>query len=739
MKSYLGANVSPRIFEKGIIYYILNDAVLAKRYLNVYFKSYKDTIIRRGFHLLLQGEYWKADTLFKNYLSIRKYSVMAIIGAALAREKINETDTVEYLKIAKRLNPRYPLTYACLAVKYLEKKKYGLAKANIYSALKYARIPDYKLIYVKLYITLKDFNTAFNTLNKIKNEMDNNFYFSFYLAKTAFALNKINRVRENINEAIRLTPGFLEAKVMLAQYYCKVNNLRKANMILRDIKIKKTNFNYLKTYAQLLLRLKDRRCKDFLLKAYSERKWDKDINRLLGEYYLWQQKDDMVQNCINRAVLSGNQISELKEIFPGKYEYPVYKFLKFFNVIHLKWLNKQTLAAIVKKHNTDSDYLYIIDNEKIKVTDTFKLTGKFKQLFVSDSGNNMIISLLRYNYTYLYSVTKRRNRYLIKKVNRNPLKIETVFVEFDERKNIAYITDNRIVNSIFESPFTVRLDLGVKKPYYPLYPFRIYSYNFNTLKYQRIKKYVDIEEINTSSVRKYYTIVEAYNFNSDIKSLIQRGEKLEIDSTDEIRISFSRDYTSFIIYSSDLDVPFYAIIYDTSDSSIISVHSKMISGQSKYIPVQLVDFWPERNEILFLIKDKRGNSLVKFNYKTYLSYLIASRYLSSFYNPSQNAIYVIKQRSYMGLYPETEVIVLTLDQLYKTIYKTNKDVERFVFHNDYKVYFTTFNGGLVKIDLLDEAKDYKYIRPSLDGSVYDRLEGTTRSAAFINGKIFFID
>ena len=152
LSSFVFSEISLEYFEKGLIYFLLDDKPEAQKKFEDYFRAVRKPILRRAYELLLQNDLWEANRVFKSYLSMHKYSVTALVGVALSN--VDEKERVEFLKRAIRFYPKQPQPFACLAVEYLNNENYSLAREMIEYAIKYATVKEYKLIFAKIFLNI---------------------------------------------------------------------------------------------------------------------------------------------------------------------------------------------------------------------------------------------------------------------------------------------------------------------------------------------------------------------------------------------------------------------------------------------------------------------------------------------------------------------------------------------------------------------------------------------------------
>ena len=273
-------------FCKSITYYLIDDIPMARKYINLYFDSLPDPILKNAFSLLFRKKNWDATRQFNNYLNLKHRSNYAIVGIALATADMKDSTSMDNLKKAIRLNPAFSPAYLCLGFEYMKQKKYPQAEKNLNLAFRNSRIPDYKIILSHLYLKLKEPKIVVDLVKREAERHPDNFHFNFLTATALFQLNKFKEMQYFIEASIENKPDNNEAKLLWSKYLLNQNELKRAKSILSRLKFREYNENYVKTMASVLLKLKDNNAKSYLYEFFSGNQWDQDINRLMGTYHL---------------------------------------------------------------------------------------------------------------------------------------------------------------------------------------------------------------------------------------------------------------------------------------------------------------------------------------------------------------------------------------------------------------------------------------------------------------------
>ena len=738
---YLSARDHPQ-FGKGVAYLLIGDKELANKEWDLFFESYPDPALRGAFMGLLEGkDLWGVTKQFKAYLDINHRSTAALVGIALATSGMKLSTSIENLNRTIRLEPTFSSAYLCLGYEYMKQKNYPLAKAYFNKALMYLRIPEYEILLAKLYLKLGQPAEVITLLKQEADQQPDNFYFNYLVAEAYFRLNQLDDMEKYLHTALEVKPDNHEIKLLKARYLLDKDDLQMAVTVLKTLRHHEYDEEYYKTYARVLLKLKDRKCKNFLDEVFSRNHWDEDINELMGLYYLWRnQEKSNVQNWINRAILSGKPASQLKPLFPGRYQFPEYSFLPFFQVKTLRWLSDEVLLVSATKVSGDEQKLFFIQADDLKILNTLNYRGELQDIALSSDGKKIVFSTTAEEgrSIYLYGVEVADSYAKASLVFSRLLPFPAVEVGFNYSGSLAYITDSRLSKLAFDSPFSLVSEIGEKTPVYPSYPFPIYKLNFinRTIETVDVNDMKEVAKVPIESVKKYVVVYEAHQSKSSIQSLIERGRKLDLTSSEIIKIYFSKDLSSFIIYLSDLKNAFQAMIYEYNNNRLYRFDETMFIGQGNYAEIKLKDFDPQNKDILVLTKDK-SRRLITFNYQSYLSLELANKVIEAYYDQNHDKYYILTERSKKSYYTETNLEIVSLKPFLRETVGVRRDLNRLLFSKGHdQVYFTTFTGEEL---MMDGEYRFHYVCPSVEGSPHAISPSSKKTAAFINERLFILD
>lgn len=729
-------------FGKGIAYFLIEDQALAEKHFNLFFQESPNPTLQNGFKLLVTGENEAATDQFKSYLNVNHRSTYALVGIALSTSTMPISNTDELLRRAIRLDRGFSSAYFSLGRQYLEKKNYPTAEKNFREALRYSNVAEYKILLGRLYLEL---NKPGITLNLLKGEAEkapDNFYFNFLTAKACLKLNRLNELGQYIDAALDTRPDNKEARLLQAKYHLNQNKHQKARLILKGIKFEDYNEDYMKTYAHVLVKLKDKKARTYLYEVFSRKKWDKDINLLLGLYHLWIRGKGNIQNWINRSILSGVGISRLKELFPEKYKFPEYRFLPFFEVKKMGWISEEQVLVVAIRKSGEREKIFIVDLNKMRIIQALTYNGKIQEIFISKNRKNIIFSSTaeENKSVYLYVIGLAGRNLRLRSVFASPLMMPSVIVGFNSTGSLGYITDSRINALAFESPFSQVSQYIDKTPVYPIYPFPIYKYNFGTARLERLRNIGQTGIVPPiEGVKKYALVADALAANSQIHALIAKGQLLDLTSTEAVKVHFSKDLTFFIIYLSDLNNAFQGLAWDSNNNEITRVDETMFLGKGNYAELTIVDFNPQKKEIMVVTKDQREKELILYNYDSHLYTRLAKNAAKVLYDRESQMVYVLnasgnKERRYFG---GSGLQVISLNPYVNKQVGTRMGLDDIItFGSESEVYFSTYNGEIVK---MDEKYDFTYVKPSLEGCEYAESPSGKKTAALINGRLVIIE
>lgn len=733
----LSARVDANL-NKGIAYLLIGDNGMAGKHLNLYFQKGINPSLKNGFKLLMEGEREDAARHFKSYLDLDHRSSMALVGIALSTAHLTISNTEELLKRAGRLDPTYSPAFLCMGMEYQKRKNYPQAEANYKRARRLSNIPEFNILLGRLYLETGNPGDALSLLKASADRAPDNFYFNFLTAKAYLMLNRLNELGPYIQAALDVKPNDNEARLLTAKYYLNQGNAQRARLVLKEIKLDEYDEDYNRTYAHVLVKLKDKKARKYLYEVFSRKQWDREINRLLGLFHLWMVRGGNVQNWIDRTALSGTDVKQLKELFPDKYTFPEYKYLPFFDVKDIQFIADDKLLVAAIQRSGDRERIYVVDLKRMRVVQSMTFNGTLQEFFPSEDRKHLVFSTTARGgeSIYLYYIGMAGRTLRLRALGGRPLAFPAAAVGFNSTGTIIYITDSRIKKLAFESPFAQVSQYGRKASVYPNYPFNVYKYYLKTGRLQRMKGPLQSEVVPPVEVLKKYNVVaNAYHGNSRVQTLIEKGLQLDLTSSESVKIFFSKDLGYFIIYLADLKNAFKGVLWDNINGNAREIDETMFLGKGNYAELNIVDFNPREKEILVLTKDKKD--LILYNYETHLHMNLATEAFKAYYNREENMVYALKARGRDVYFGGAGLQVISLDPYLNKTVGTRMGLTDILGSNgNSEVYFSTYNGEVVRMD--GEYK-FSYVKPSMEGSRYAVSPEGKRTAAFINGRLVLIE
>jgi tetratricopeptide (TPR) repeat protein len=723
-------------FSRGIVYYLIDDMELASKYLDAYFRINPKPSVKTAFTLLLKNEKWEATKIFSYYLESDHRSLEALTGVSLSLADMKNSLTTDNLFKIVRMNPEYAPAYTCLGNEYLKRRNYPAAEANFNKSLKFSKIPEYKLLLGELYLQTGRPQDALELIQPEADLAPANYYFSLLTARAFYQLNNWAELSAYIERALKIKPEAKEGQLVLAQYFMKINELKKARKILEKLKFNYYNLEYGLTFAEVLTRLKDGDAEKYLYEVFSQNQWEPRINMLLGLHYT-KKKNPNVQNWINRAMLSGKTSEELKREFPGAFTFQTYPFLEFFDVKKIQWLSSDRVLIAGNQLSGEKEKLLVVDTLSQKILKTFEYEGTIQEIFTSPNPEKIVFSTtaVENEKVYIYTFFAAAGSYTLQPLVGYALKMPNILVAFNAQASEVTITDGSLADQAFASPFSTLSAYGRKVAMYPDYPFQVYKYTYANDRWAEIRDRELLRRVPLVKIRQYLAVADAAQDNAEVGRLIEKGRNIDITSSEEVKIFFGADTDRFIIYFSDLKNAFQGMVYDRASNKTKKFDETMFLGEKYYSELEILNFNPNKNEILFLTKDKEKN-LFLFNYHSLLYKKLGSGILGACLNTAMDTIYFLSERNKFLYFSEANLEIVRLAPFARDKITSRRDLNSIIdCKRDNEQYFSTFNGELLK---LDETGNFMYCQVALAGAVYQPSPGGKKAAAFINGRFYIL-
>jgi len=373
----------------------------------------------------------------------------------------------------------------------------------------------------------------------------------------------------------------------------------------------------------------------------------------------------------------------------------------------------------------------------LKLLKVLGYRGEFQDIFVSSDGDHMIVSTVagENESVYLYAVEAVGQNYQLRQVYTKPFKMKHVTAGFNSAGNLAYITHKDITTSAFESPFSIISEYQQKTPVFPDYPFSIFKYNFVTKRVSVVKDLTQLEHVPIDAVKKYFLVYDTMETDNSVNSLIEKGQRLDLTSSSIVKVYFSKDLESFLIYLSDLKNAFQAqLVYNVANRTF-KVDETMFLGKGQYAELDLLDYNPHKKELVVLTKGL-DRTLIRFNYRSFLYTRLADKVLEVHYRRKDDIYYILTERNKKSFYTETNLVVIYHRPYLRQLVDQRRDLQKVLFVEDDDVFFSTLDGEMVR---MDGGHEFHYVGPSFQNSIHALSPDHKSTVAFINGNLFVID
>ena len=724
-------------FNRSIAYYLLGDLELAQKNLDAHFSSQHQPTVKLGFTLLFKGEKWEATKKFSDNLEGNHRSLESLVGVSLATADVKNSLAIDNLNKVLRMDPSFAPAYACLGREHSLRGNYPAAEEYFNKSLRYANIPEYKILLAELLLKTGQAQQAADLIRPLAEAHPKNFHYAFLAAQTSLALGDLEAASRFISQSQNARPESKEAQLLRGQLLLASGDPRQAKSLLGKLKFNYYNPEYSLTLAEVLVKLQDRDAEKYLYEVFSQNPWQPVINKLLGLFYMKDKKAN-IQNWIRRALLSGLPARELQKEFPAKYRYAERPFFAIFAARKIQWLGNGRIAVAGALRSGEKEKITILDAASLNPIKSFTYEGAIQEIFPSPGLDKIIFSTSasENEKVYLYTLIEERNNYRLKPVVGYALDMARALVAFNASGTIAYVTDGSLSDMALMSPFSTVSSLGRRKSIYPDHPIAVFSYSYAGDSWTQIKKREPLRHVPLEVVRRYLVVSDACRDNAEIAKLLGKGAAIDITSSEEMKILFGSGDGHFLISFSDLKNAFQAWVYDAGRNKLTRFDESMFLGQKYYADLDVVAFYPEKDEILLLTRDKH-RSLYQFNYRSLLYKKIAGNVLRTTVTPDGQTLYLLAERSQSLYFSETTLEIVCLSPYHLRKVNSRRDLEDINDCSDpHAIYFTTYNGELLK---LDEEDKFTSRQVSLAGALHQVSPDKKRAAAFINGRLYVLD
>ncbi len=725
-------------FEKGIAYLLLKDPSSARPFFSNYFNDNYNPIVKSGYSFLLKGEMNEAKKEFNRYLNMNFRSTEALIGISISVSGLKESTSVENLNKVIKLNRGNSAAYACLGIEFQNIENYPEAERNFRLAMKYLPIFEYRILLGNLYLETGKPGAVLSLIGSFAENNPENFQLNFIAARALYEMNRIGEMKKYVNRSLELMGSNDDVKFLYAKFLFKTGKFKQSRSILKSLRTK-IGFDkeILKLYAKALMKIGDRKAKDALYQLFSRYPWDNEVNLLMGEYYFRNKNEKSnIQNWINRAILSGSGIKEIKSIFGESFNYPIVNKFLFFNIRKLEWIDDSTFLICAKKYSGDPERIYIADINKRRISGSFSYYGKFLSSHLSKDKNKILIASKVTSGINVYGFQKKGSNWSYRKLNNRVLPIESADFGFNSDASLAYIVDGSIESLSFTSPFSRVNRFGEKSAVFPNFGFRVYRYNFVKARLTLMDDIEEIEKIPVRSIKRYFMILNANNTTGQVSRLIEKGEKLDVISTDLVKIIFSKTNDAFIIFLADLKNAFQSVIFHNKTGEIINVDATMFLDKGRFAEINILEFDSLRKRIIFTTRDKRKD-LIVFNYKSKLYRKIAEHYYSGRIDDKNKNMYILSERDKKFSLTETIFTLASLGKGWISEISNRRDISKIEDCTDILNVIVHTNRGEMLV--MDHNNKFSYLSPSYSGSLHSISPDKKHVAIYTNGFLFYFN
>ncbi len=724
-------------FSRAIAYYLVGDFDLARRNLDAHFSKRPQPPVKQGFLLLLQNEKWEATKKFRDYLESNHRSLEALTGISLATADIKNSLAIDNLNKALRMDPGFAPAYLCLGQEYSQRNNFPAAEDYFSKSLKFAAVPEFKILLAELYLKTGQAQKAAELIRPEADAAPANYFYSLQVGRACLDLGDLDGASHYIGQALSAKPASREAQLLKGQHLLRSGDPRQAKALLAKLKFDYYNPEYSLTFAEALVQLKDRDAEKYLYEVFTQNPWQARVNKLLGRFHL-NKKGANVQNWIHRALLAGLPAQELQGEFPAQYSFPAFPFSPVFEVKKMQWLGNRRIVVAGTLRSGEKEKLLVLDALSLKTIKAFDYEGAIQDIFPSPSLDKVIFSTsaVENEKVYLYTLIAQGDSFKLKPVIGYALNMASVLVAFNAGGTMAWITDGSLADLAFNSPFSVMAAYGRKTPIYPEYPFPVYSYAFASDRWAQVRSRDGLSATPLPALRHYLAVANAYQANSDVAKLLEKGRALDITSSEEMNLHFSASEGYFLIAFSDLKNAFQAWAYDKRSNKLTRFDESMFLGDKYYSELEILAFHPEQHEIMVCTRDKQKN-LVHFNYRSLLYKKLASGLLAAATSPDGGTICLLSEKNQRLYVSEAALEIIQVSPYGRSKFDSRRDLNAIMDCSDRSaIYVTTYNGELLK---LDEEGDFSYRQVALAGAVHQVSPDKRKAAAFINGRFYVLD
>ena len=202
-------------FSRAIAYYLVGDLDLASKNLDAHFNKRPQPTVKHGFVLLLQNEKWEATKKFRDYLESDHRSLEALIGHQPGHGRHKNSLAIDNLNKALRMDPGFAPAYLCLGKEYSLRNNFPAAEDNFNKSLKYAAVPEFKILLAELYLKTGQAQKAADLIRPEADAAPANYFFALHgRAGPAWTSAILTAPPATSSQALNAKPGSREAQLL---------------------------------------------------------------------------------------------------------------------------------------------------------------------------------------------------------------------------------------------------------------------------------------------------------------------------------------------------------------------------------------------------------------------------------------------------------------------------------------------------------------------------------------------
>ncbi|MBN1196120.1 MAG: tetratricopeptide repeat protein [Candidatus Aminicenantes bacterium] len=727
---------------RGMVYFLADDHSMARLFVERHFRNHPNPQVRQGYMLLLDGKSWDATRRFSSYLEINHRSAKALVGIGLATRNTKNSNSQENFERAVRLHPRFFTGYICLGKHYQKDRNHERALANYRAALTGSKVAEVKILLAGLHVQMGRPDLAEALVREEADAHPDNFHFNYMTALALVNSGRIDPAGRYIQTAIEIQPDHRELVILKARYLYRKEKLAEARSLLSGLDVPDFHKQYLKIYSRVLIALKeDRRARPMLYRLFRELPWDVDVNLLMGQFVhaFDSGNSELRTHWMRRAMLAGASREDVLSLLPGNPVNDPPSAIPFFSVRAMTWPTADYLVLVGKRSSGASEQLFVVDAKKTRVAATFGYNGHFHGFhrFIKGGGVFFSTTQIGGDRTFLYQLDLDQRGIRSRLLTPEPLPLPAIILESNAEGSLIFVTDSRLEQLAFSSPFSVTSQLGHKTPLYPECPFPVLMLNRRLGRWTQLKSEQMLDAVPIPSWTRYRLVRRAARQSPAVEKLIQRGMEFDISSPEIVRIVISPDKQTLLLYLADLENAFQAVIYNASTGDTVHCDQSMFLSGKSFADVDVAGIDPYRHRILLVTRDKDREAIL-FQYHSRLYVSLGKGVLDTRIVPGWRRLYLLREMGNRMHAVETRLDSVNIRPFLVRNLTPRGNLTRLVGANAQgEVEACTYDGERVRICAQDNAQ-VEYLGVSLEGALHLFSPDRRFRAAFINGRLILL-